>query len=465
MSDDVLSSAERALSPAELYERVPCGLLVTDAVGRVLRANTTFAGWLGRTPEELSGTALADLLEPGSRIFYETRLLPSLGLRGDVREVALSLIAPDGDDLFVMVNATLDPQSEGEPVALYALFPGSERRDYERQLLIARRSAEESEARTRVLQDATAAFADSRTDASLAQALADIVRSALNATVVAVHLAGSEPAVAGGPIPVAITTLPGGTADLLDEQDIRTWSVRDDADSTVSRGLRAARLETAVSVPLIRDGTAAGAIACYFAREPEIDEHRLDMVRALGRQAVQTLGRIRLQGELAAIALQDPLTGLANRFLLGSRLAAAVVEAEEREQPLALLFVDLDDFKTINDELGHAAGDELLRQVARRLVAAVRAEDLVCRYGGDEFIVVCRNTDEQHAAEIAERIRLAIREPIVGDGWERSISGSIGVTVGAGAAILGGSELLHEADGAMYRSKSRGKDRVTLIEH
>jgi diguanylate cyclase (GGDEF)-like protein len=147
-----------------------------------------------------------------------------------------------------------------------------------------------------------------------------------------------------------------------------------------------------------------------------------------------------------------------------SRIAAAVEEADDRSQPLALLFVDLDDFKGVNDELGHTAGDELLRQVADRLTAAVRADDLVCRYGGDEFIVVCRDADERQAVEIAERIRDVVGRPVSGDGWERRVTASIGVTVREGAGPLDGSQLLRLADRAMYRSKSGGKDQVTLIE-
>jgi diguanylate cyclase (GGDEF)-like protein/PAS domain S-box-containing protein len=457
-------AARTDLTPAELYERTPCGLLVLDQRGRVLRANATFAGWLGVEAARLVGAPVLDMLEPGSRLFYETRFLPALELRGGVREVALALTAAGGETLPVLVNAVLDRDTAGDPVVHLAVFPAAERQDYERQLLIARRNAEHSEARTRVLQDATTAFVSSRTDGQLARSLAEIARTALNATTAAVHLTHSGPHVAGGTMPVDTAMLPGRPADLVDDRTIATWSLRGDAGTAAAAALRAARLETALAIPLAHEGVIIGSLACYFAREPELEDLDLDVLRGLCAQAVQSLDRIRLEAELAAIALRDPLTGLANRLVFRSRIAAAVEEADDRSQPLALLFVDLDDFKGVNDELGHTAGDELLRQVADRLTAAVRADDLVCRYGGDEFIVVCRDADERQAVEIAERIRDVVGRPVSGDGWERRVTASIGVTVREGAGPLDGSQLLRLADRAMYRSKSGGKDQVTLIE-
>lgn len=455
------------LSSAELYDRVPCGLVTVTEDGRIQLANATFSAWTGLSSDRLIGMPFTDLLEPAARLFYETRFLPVLQLQGDVSEIALSLRTADGSDLPVLLNAALDRATE-TPLVHFAVFAASQRQDYERQLLAARRDAESSEARTLVLQNASVAFGDSETVETLAQALADSARGGLAASAAAVFLDDHEPRLTGGTVPIDAALLPGGLpAGCAAPDAITVWSVRDErTDPDIARALRASRLEAVLAAPLLNGTTAIGTLACYFGREPELDEHTTELLRSLCRQAAQTLTRVRLQAQLAAIALYDSLTGLANRVLLRDHITASVAAATERHQPLALIFVDLDDFKAINDELDHTAGDTVLKLVAARLTSAVRSEDLVCRYGGDEFLIVCRNTDREHASIIAERIRAAVKQPLYSDGWQRVITASVGVTVHTPEAggLLNGPELLRIADKAMYRSKDRGKDQVTVIE-
>jgi diguanylate cyclase (GGDEF)-like protein len=449
-----------------LYDRAPCGLVTLTEGGRILRVNATFAAWTGRPADELVGAALTDLLEPGARIFYETRFLPVLHLQGEVREIALSLRTTHDDALPVLVNAVVD-ETEAGPLIHVAVFDASRRQDYERQLLAARRIAEGSEARTRVLQNATTAFGESDTVEMLAQALAESAQQGLGATAAAVFLDGHEPHLVGGTVPLDAALLPGGLPALgAVGPALATWSVRDEpAHPDVATALRAARLDSMLTAPLVHAGAAIGTLACYFSRPPELDEHAVELLGSLCRQAAQTVARLTLQAQLAAIALHDPLTGLANRVLLRSHITASVASAMERQEPLALIFVDLDDFKSVNDELDHTAGDTVLKLIAARLVSAVRGDDLVCRYGGDEFIIVCQNTDHERASAIAERIRVAVKQPLHDDGWQRVITASVGVTVHAAgpARVLSGPELLRVADKAMYRSKDRGKDQVSVI--
>jgi len=450
----------------ELYDHAPCGLATMTEDGRIVRVNATFAAWTGLAVDRLAGTRLTDLLEPGARIFYETRFLPVLHLQGEVREVALSLRTAHDAALPVLVNAVVD-RTGPAPLVHVAVFDSSRRQDYERQLLTARREAEASEARTRVLQNATTAFGDSETVELLAQALAESAREALGATAAAVFLDGHEPRLVGGTVPLDAALLPGGLpADPLPADGISSWSVRDElAHPDAATALRAARLDSMLATPLAYGGASLGTLACYFSRPPELDEHAVELLGSLCRQAAQTVARLRLQAQLAAIALHDPLTGLANRVLLRSHITASVASAIERGEPLALIFVDLDDFKSVNDELDHTAGDTVLKLIAARLVSAVRGDDLVCRYGGDEFIVVCQNTDHQRAAAIAERIRVAIKQPLHDHGWQRTVTASVGVTVHTAgpSRLLSGPELLRVADRAMYRSKDRGKDQVSVI--
>ncbi|BDZ45546.1 GGDEF domain-containing protein [Naasia aerilata] len=114
------------------------------------------------------------------------------------------------------------------------------------------------------------------------------------------------------------------------------------------------------------------------------------------------------------MALHDQLTGLANRKLFHERLGQALASAYRTGRPLAVIFLDVDGFKSVNDQLGHAAGDAVLREVSHRMLRMVREYDTVGRLGGDEFVVVCENVDETVAERIAERIRAAVREPFAG---------------------------------------------------
>jgi diguanylate cyclase (GGDEF)-like protein len=161
------------------------------------------------------------------------------------------------------------------------------------------------------------------------------------------------------------------------------------------------------------------------------------------------------RAKLADQLLHDALTGLPNRVLLFDRLQHALRVATRGERKLAVLFVDLDGFKAVNDGFGHEAGDQLLVAVGERLCAAIRDGDTVARLGGDEFVVLCEDID--HAAEpveIAERVIASLKQPFDLPAGQVSISGSVGIAVAGGSD--GASELLVRADFAMYAAKQRG---------
>jgi diguanylate cyclase (GGDEF)-like protein/PAS domain S-box-containing protein len=165
----------------------------------------------------------------------------------------------------------------------------------------------------------------------------------------------------------------------------------------------------------------------------------------------------RLRNDLAHQALHDPLTGLANQVLFRDRVDHAAARLQRRGGMVAVLFVDLDDFKTVNDSLGHSVGDELLVEVARRLLRSVRPEDTVARLGGDEFAVLIDDVDDRDAAvSVADRVLEALRVPVTLAARTMSATASIGIaydTAGAGA-----DELLRNADLAMYTAKAGGKN-------
>lgn len=162
-------------------------------------------------------------------------------------------------------------------------------------------------------------------------------------------------------------------------------------------------------------------------------------------------------------AYHDPLTGLPNRRLFEDRLAVALSQAQRNEEWVAVLFLDLDNFKPINDTYGHEAGDQLLRQVARRMLNCIRSCDTVARLGGDEFVIILPGTNTRQEIEtIATRILVASRDPIVIDQDEIVITMSIGISIYPkdGTDI---TSLMRNADVAMFMSKRYGRNRISFV--
>jgi diguanylate cyclase (GGDEF)-like protein len=173
----------------------------------------------------------------------------------------------------------------------------------------------------------------------------------------------------------------------------------------------------------------------------------------------------RRQQELAFMATHDVLTGLPNRTLILDRGEQALMRARRHQTPVAALFLDIDNFKTINDTLGHDAGDELMRMLAVRLDGVIRATDALGRLGGDEFVVIAEELSLEAGPElIAERLLEALKEPVKliteHETWV-TVTASIGVAVGVRSSA---EELLRDADTAMYRAKWEGKNRYVIFE-
>jgi diguanylate cyclase (GGDEF)-like protein/PAS domain S-box-containing protein len=170
--------------------------------------------------------------------------------------------------------------------------------------------------------------------------------------------------------------------------------------------------------------------------------------------------------ELGRLALHDTLTGLPNRALAQDRLEHALERLEQTDDDglVAVLFVDLDRFKLVNDGLGHETGDELLVAVSERLARTVRRQDTIARIGGDEFVVLCEDLqDEDQAVELADRAAHAFAEPFALSRAEVTISASIGIAVTGRSSERAGN-LLQDADAAMYRAKRRGGARHELFD-
>jgi diguanylate cyclase (GGDEF)-like protein/PAS domain S-box-containing protein len=170
--------------------------------------------------------------------------------------------------------------------------------------------------------------------------------------------------------------------------------------------------------------------------------------------------------QLSHEVLHDRLTGLPNRVLFRDRVSQALARQGRAEHAVAVLFLDLDDFKSVNDSLGHSAGDTLLREIGARIARSLRASDSAARLGGDEFAVLLDNVrDGIHAAEIAVRIMNAVNEPIVIEGHELFVHASVGIALDTDIpGDIGTDAILGNADAAMYLAKGRGKGRYHMFE-
>jgi diguanylate cyclase (GGDEF)-like protein len=187
---------------------------------------------------------------------------------------------------------------------------------------------------------------------------------------------------------------------------------------------------------------------------------RLELEAAALRHSHSELENLNQQ--LANAALTDSLTGLPNRRHVLDRLKQEWALAQRRDQPIAVIFLDLDHFKRINDERGHEAGDIVLERISRILRRTVRVEDTVGRFGGEEFIVICPGTTLASAARVAERIREQIAaEDFSFNGTVFRITVSLGVAAGAPAVTSDWNDALRRADVALYSAKRAGRNKVS----
>jgi diguanylate cyclase (GGDEF)-like protein/PAS domain S-box-containing protein len=197
-----------------------------------------------------------------------------------------------------------------------------------------------------------------------------------------------------------------------------------------------------------------------LALEGELDDEEMSFVRAVANTLGTALARLRSEERMRHEAVHDPLTGLANRTLLRDRLEHALARSQrEEERATGVLFIDLDNFKQVNDAYGHAAGDAVLVELGRRLRTAVRPADTVARLGGDEFVVVCEEVEAEDVLALGRRLLTAISEPLAVAGVQYELTASIGIALGR----TDPDALLGDADAAVYQAKAGGRGRAELF--
>jgi diguanylate cyclase (GGDEF)-like protein len=237
---------------------------------------------------------------------------------------------------------------------------------------------------------------------------------------------------------------------------------RYDEDSAAMSVFVEAGLTHAMAAPVHEDGAVVGSLSVGgYQRGRRYSPADQSLLSTLAQQASLALTDARIVSDMIHQALHDPLTGMPNRTLFGDRLAHALHRTERTASEVAVLFVDLDRFKPVNDSLGHAAGDELLQIVGQRICECLRDSDTAARLGGDEFAVLLEDLMfADDATGMAERIIEAVGEPVALHGREVFVGASVGVAMGR----RGADDLLRKADVAMYRAKADGKGRLVLFD-
>jgi diguanylate cyclase (GGDEF)-like protein len=214
-----------------------------------------------------------------------------------------------------------------------------------------------------------------------------------------------------------------------------------------------------VAVPLVVGAQVRGAIELTSPTPHQMTEGSLEILQTLASHAAAAIEAARLHSKTEELAQTDGLTGLANRRRLDGDLTAECDRSARYERPLALIMFDVDHFKQFNDTFGHLRGDEALQELAATVRREIRATDTAYRYGGEEFAVLARETDADHAIALAERLRTRIEEHFAARGTLAPITASFGVGPAPPEQPIPES-MLANADAALYRAKSDGRNRV-----
>jgi diguanylate cyclase (GGDEF)-like protein len=213
---------------------------------------------------------------------------------------------------------------------------------------------------------------------------------------------------------------------------------------------------------MMAHGEAVGLLSVSATRGP-LSEHKRRLALTVAEHIALALANLKLRESLRRQSIRDPLTGLFNRRYMEESLERETRRAVRGHHPVGIIMLDLDHFKQFNDANGHEAGDTLLREVGAILQRSIRAEDIACRYGGEEFILILPEASLPDAAQRADHIRNAVRavQPIHRRQPLAQVTASLGVAIYPDHGATG-EAVLRAADAALYQAKARGRDRVVV---
>lgn len=424
-------------------DHLPCGLVEQDPDGRLVVANARFRDWVGT--DEVIGRDLAEFIDSADpRAALASKEIVFLrGQAGHRRPVLLEQAA-DGT---------------------IAFFDATHRQEVEDGLHRSHGLVRRTQNRLQLVIDASIAFAAAATEAELASLLADTAARAYAAEESIVFLSDEagrlHPAAGSYPLVDLAYGELVGLPQLRRGEVVKVSGIEEAfaVAAPVGRSFDSAGVHSMIVAPVLHEGVLLAVFACFFLHPRQFDDQASPLAGALAGQAGQVITTVRLQRRLEHAATHDGITGLPNRRYLEERLRNPDSPLEGN---VAILFVDLDGFKLINDTFGHSVGDHLLADVGRRLRDAVRDSDVVARYGGDEFVVVAEVDDAAAATALAERIRSCSEEPYGVAGESLSVTASIGLALADLSMPIRTDQLIRLADQAMYDAKSTGGNRISF---
>ena len=436
------SEAERQLRDSEeryraSFEQAAIGILHTSFQGRIIRCNRQFGEMLGYAPEELLGRTFQEITVPGdqppSRSFFERMISGELPTASFEKRY----VRKDGNLTWVNLTITTQRDSEGRPLHFITMVEDiNARKAAEQQLALAQESLRKSEERYRTAFQMTMdAVALNRVD---------------DGTYVDCNL--------------AFQTM---TMYRKDEVLGRT---------SLDLGIWADPLDRGRMIDIVKSGKIYRNMEAQFRKKNGDTFWGMMSASTMdvdGEPCVLTVTRDMSEAKMAEteikrLAYYDPLTGLPNRRMLLERLQRALSYDRHNSRKRALLFVDVDNFKTLNDTLGHHIGDLMLQEVAHRITSCIRETDTAARIGGDEFVLMLEGLSESQeeaasqARQIAEKILARIAEPYALSGRECISTSSIGITV-FGYGKENGTQILQQADIAMYQAKAAGRNAIRFF--
>ncbi|MHB1500409.1 MAG: EAL domain-containing protein [Candidatus Dormibacteria bacterium] len=459
--------ADRLARFHHVFQLSGIAIAITDLDLIVQQANGAMRELLRADEPALHGRALLDFVAPADRgsLMARCQQLP-VSLEVDISRFALDMLTSGGDPLQVLMSANAMPETEGRGRYLV----------WQAQNITAQRQAEDLAQRKMAQQAAVAALGREAIEARDLSALHDhcahllaehlgadkatVLRwnPALNAySVIAVtgwnKSLVTEALVPGGARSMAGVAAVSGSPVIM--ADTRS-EVRFDASTLASKF----SVRSGIAIPISTGDRHYGVLAVFTTDLHAFNQGDIDFAEGIAHVLGAAVARSEAEAEMQRQALHDSLTGLPNRALLVDRMELSLSRLRREHHSMAVMFVDIDRFKTVNDSMGHAVGDAVLRTVAARLASVLRPADTVARVGGDEFVILAEDLESPDSAmAMAQRLVAAVELPMPVDDREVVVTASIGV-INNQDPDLSAERLVRDADIAMYQAKSEGGRRA-----